>query len=125
MATRARFSEADWAALKDEMRAILIGLARARQTIAYSDLAGLLTSAYVHHRAPDFHRLITDMSQDDERAGRASLAALVVRKDSGVPGAGFFAHTPVDGATMAEMEAYWRAEFERTCDFWSDDARLP
>lgn len=120
---RKNFSDADWDAIIQEMRAILIGLAKLRKTISYSDLAAHITSAYVHHRSPDFHRLLNDMSRFDEEAGRASLAPLVVRKTSngdGIPGGGFFVNTPVEGGKSADLEAYWRTEFERTCDYWED-----
>lgn len=117
---RKNFSEADWDAIKQEMRGILIGLAKLRQTICYSDLAAQITSAYVYHRSPDFHHLITVMSREDEAAGHASLAPLIVRKDSGIPGGGFFANTPIEGGKSTDLEAYWRTEFERTCDYWED-----
>lgn len=120
---RKNFSDADWDTIIQEMRGILIGLAKMRQTITYSELAAQITSAYVHHRSPDFHRLLNDMSRFDEQAGRASLAPLVVRKapkGSGIPGGGFFVNTPVEGGKSADLEAYWRTAFERTCDYWED-----
>lgn len=115
---RKRFVEADRAALKAEMRALLIGLARRRQTITYSELAAALTTACVHHRAPEFHRLIVEMSREDEAAGHVALAPLIVRKDSGIPGMGFFVQTAVEGGEAADLEAFWRAAFERACDYW-------
>lgn len=112
-------ARADWEALKREMRQILIGLARIRVTICYSDLAALLRTASVHHRSPSFHRLLDDMCREDEARGRASLAALVVRKDSGIPGAGFFTIAAGDGDDVSDPLAYWRDQFERACDYWS------
>lgn len=64
----------DWSAVKDEMRAILIYLAKQRKTICYSDLAALISTARLHHRAPIFHRLLDEMSREDAAEGcRASL----------------------------------------------------
>lgn len=117
---RKKLTEADWNALKQEMRQILIGMAKLRQTVCYSDLAAMLQSAYIHHRSPEFPRLITDMSREDELSGHASLAPLVVRKDSGIPGMGFFINTAVETGDLSDMEAFWRKEFERTCEYWSD-----
>lgn len=113
-------SDARWQDLKDEMRAILIGMARQRATITYADLAATITTAHLHHRAPHFHRLLREMDADETRAGRPSLAALVVRKDSGIPGAGFFADLPVSDGQSADLEAYWRAEFEQVCAYWGE-----
>ncbi|MCU0498166.1 MAG: hypothetical protein MUF87_12510 [Anaerolineae bacterium] len=113
-----RFSTADWQKLKDEMRAILIGVARLKTTITYSELAAELTIAHVHHRAPYFHKLLRELCDDEEASGRPPLAALVVRKDTGICGAGYFADLPVIEGEIADPIAYWRADFERICAYW-------
>jgi hypothetical protein len=112
------FSQADWQALKDEMRAILIGTARQCATITYSELASLIQTAHIHHRAPLFYRLLSDVDRDETDAGRPSLAALVVRKDSGIPGGGFYADA--EGGENFDPVAYWQAEFDRVCDYWGE-----
>jgi len=112
-------TQAKWEALKREMRAILIGMARLRVTVCYSDLAAMLTTASMHHRAPAFHRLLDEMCREDEAQGHAPLAALVVRKDSGIPGAGFFTIAASEGAEVSDPHAYWRQAFEQACDYWS------
>jgi hypothetical protein len=114
------FSEADWEALKQEMREILIGLAKLGQTICYSDLAALLRTAHVHHRSPVFHRILDEMCREDAAAGHVTLATLVVRKDSGIPGMGYFTIAASEGADVADIEAYWQTEFERVCEYWGD-----
>lgn len=112
------FSTADWQALKDEMRAILIGVARLRTTITYSELASELRTVHVHHRAPYFHKLLRELCDDEETLGRPPLAALVVRKDTGICGSGYFADLPVIDGAIADPIAYWRADFERICAYW-------
>lgn len=114
-----RFSEADWRALKREMREILINHARIRSTVCYSDLAAMITTAYVHHRGRYFHRLLDEMCDEDAANGHASLASLVVRKDSGIPGAGYFTIAAREGADVSDPQAYWQEQFERACDYWS------
>lgn len=116
----AAFSEADWQTLKDEMRSILIGMARLCATITYSELASLIGMAPMHHRAPLFHQLIRDMDADEAAAGRPSLAALVVRKDSGIPGAGFYADAPVIEGEIFDPVAYWQSEFDDVCGYWGE-----
>jgi len=112
-------TDAQWQDLKQEIRAILIGMARLRVTVCYSDLAAMLTTASVHHRAPAFHRLLDEMCREDEAQGHAPLAALVVRKDSGIPGAGFFTIAAGEGADVSDPLAYWQQAFEHACDYWS------
>lgn len=109
----------DWGAVKDEMRAILIHLAKQRKTICYSDLAALLSTARLHHRAPVFHRLLDEMSREDAAEGMPSLATLVVRKDSGIPGQGYFVISAAEGDLVGDPEAYWKAQFEALCDYWA------
>jgi len=108
----------DWDAVLDEMRAILIGCAKRRETITYSDLARTVSSASMHHRAPMFHRLITRLDTPD--SDEPSLATLVVRKDSGIPGSGYFADSAGDVGTLDEQRAYWETRFEAVCDYWAE-----
>jgi hypothetical protein len=116
----AAFSEAQWQALKDEMRTILIGMARMCATITYSDLAAIMMTAQMHHRAPLFHQLIRDMDADETAEDRPSLAALVVRKDSGIPGGGFYADAPVVSGEIFDPVAYWQGEFDKVCAYWGE-----
>lgn len=120
MPRKKSFSDANWTALKQEMRDILIGMAKLRQPITYSALAANLQTSFVHHRAPYFQRLLDEVCREDEAAGHAVLAVLVVRKDTGICGSGFFLHAANEGHDVSDPQAYWRAEFERVCDYWSD-----
>lgn len=59
------------------------------RTISYSELAGRVGPP-LHHR--HIHRqLLAQLCEGCRFAGLPDLAALVVRKDSGLPGAGWFA----------------------------------
>lgn len=115
-----------WDALKDELRGILIHQARQCMTISYSELARLLQTVHMHHRAPHFQRLIREVNGDELAAGRPSLAALIVRKDSGIPGGGFFTHLPPhlpeysEGALAPDLLTYWQAELQAVCDYWGE-----
>lgn len=111
----------DMAAALDEMRAILIGYAKRRQTITYSELAPMISSASLHHRAPIFHKMLDIMSTEDAEQGMPSLASLVVRKDSGIPGMGYFAISSREDGVIEDHETYWRRRFEELCDYWADE----
>jgi hypothetical protein len=101
-----------------EMRAILIPLAQARKTISYSELAPLMTTLRLHHRAPLFHKLLDYLGQADAAEGMPTLATLVVRKDSGIPGAGYFVMSGHESATVDDPLAYWQARFDEVCTYW-------
>jgi len=108
----------DWDAVLDEMRAILIGCAKRRESITYSELARTVSGVSLHHRAPMFNRLITRLDSPD--SDEPSLATLVVRKDSGIPGGGYFAGSGGDAGTLDEQRAYWQTRFDAVCDYWAD-----
>lgn len=79
---------------------VLLEAIRQRRTVSYSELAGR-AGPPLHHR--HIHRqLLTPLSARCRAAGLPDLAALVVRKDSGLPGAGWF-----DPESSAEPEAAW------------------
>ncbi|GAB4525263.1 MAG: hypothetical protein OHK0046_40900 [Anaerolineae bacterium] len=112
------FSEASWDAIKEEIRAILITLARLRKTIAYSELAMQVQTAYIHHRAPAFDRILQALCDDEIAAGRPILGVLVVNKQTGRCGAGFYKTCGLRGYDVSDPEAFWQAEFARVCDYW-------
>lgn len=118
------FSTVEWQTLKAEMRGILIGVARMCSTITYSELAAEIRTAHMHQRAPLFHKLIREMDADETRASRPSLAALVVRKDSGIPGQGFYSGANAAEGDSFDPEAYWRAEFDKVCEYWGEQPKL-
>jgi hypothetical protein len=74
---------------------------RMRRTVTYTELAGRagppLTRRQVHRQ------LLIPLSERCRRAGLPDLAALVVRKDTGMPGAGW--HGPT--GRSANPEADW------------------
>ncbi len=107
------------AAAREELRKILIDLARNRQTIAYSELARMIESVHLHHRSPLFYRLLYEVCDEEETRGHGMLCALVVRKDSGVPGGGYYTGMAASGHDQSDIEASWRAERDQVFEYWS------
>jgi hypothetical protein len=88
---------------------------RAGRTITYSELAGRagppLTRRQVHRQ------LLTPLADRCRRAGLPDLSALVVRKDTGMPGGGWHGPNPSADPDAAWAEAlgkcfayHWPAE---------------
>ncbi len=113
-------TETSWDIIKEEMRHILIGLARKRQTICYSDLAAQIQTSYIHYRSPAFMRILGEVVTEDIEDGHPNLAVLVVQKQSGRCGAGYFKHAAAEGYDVSDPEAFWQAEFKSVCDYWTD-----
>lgn len=110
----------DRQAVKAEIHEILTGLARTRQTISYSRLAMLLQSATLHHRAPVFHHLLREICREEIQLGRPVLGVLVVNKQTGICGAGFFKFCASIGHDVSDAEQFWQSEFNRVCNYWDD-----
>jgi hypothetical protein len=103
----------NWEAAKTEMRTILVGLAKQRQTIAYSDLSLQVQTIYISHRSQAMYAMLTEIHREDEAQNRPGLATLVVRKSDGRPGPGYFT-----GIEDADWETYWQREFDTVCSYW-------
>jgi hypothetical protein len=114
-----RLTAKERAAAKEEMRAILIEHARARQTITYSGLGLMIETIRLHHRSPMFMHILTEVCAEEEEQGHGMLCALVVSKTTGIPGGGYFSGMAQMGRDVSEMEASWRAELEQVFDYWS------
>lgn len=116
--TKNGLATAEWNAIKAEIQDILIGLAKLGRPISYSELAMQITTAYVHHRAPSFHNMLRELCADELDAGRPSLGVLVVKKQTGRCGNGFYSFAANRGEDVSDPEAYWQSEYERVCDYW-------
>ena len=79
---------------------VLFEAIRMRRTLSYSELAGRagppLTARQIHRQ------LLTPLSARCRSAGLPDLCALVVRKDTGLPGGGWF-----DPAMSADPAGHW------------------
>jgi hypothetical protein len=120
MTIRHGLAEADWAEVKEEIRGILISLARTGTTISYASLAAQVTAAVMHHRAPVFHAILRELGAEDLEQGRPSLAVLVVRQDTGRCGSGFYKFAADRGADVSDPEVYWQSELAAVLDYWGE-----
>ena len=114
MPRRPRRTEEDWARARSELLAMLEDAARHRGTVTYSDVALRAFGGTVPARS----RLIMDLLTEVDEAVFAEqgivIASLVVRSDSGIPGAGYFTFIATRfGRDVSDPEAAWRAEAER------------
>ncbi|MCK6579024.1 MAG: hypothetical protein L6Q98_13055 [Anaerolineae bacterium] len=117
---RFKLTESEWRSVREEMYAELIVVAKARQIITYSDLALRLPTAYVHPGSYAFTRLLGEVCDAEEAAGRGMICALVVSKATGIPGAGYFRGAAARGRDVSDLDRCWREECERVFDAWAD-----
>ena len=98
---------------------VLMETARARETISYSELA-LSVGLPGRHRT--IHRIVVTpiCALVCHRNGYPDLASLVVRKDTGVPGEGWW--TSTGGNLILDL---WRDELNAVFEFdWPDELPL-
>ncbi|MEL7190199.1 MAG: ribose-phosphate pyrophosphokinase [Pseudomonadota bacterium] len=92
-----------------EIRETLIGAARARNALTYSQMLNLLGYSFTR---PKMRALCAAMDRIDEAgrlAGEPGLAVLVVRQSDGLPGQGWF----VSRSHLAdEMPGDWPLDWE-------------
>ncbi len=74
----------------EEVRQILIGVARARTKIPYSALCDRLTPRRFEPNSRRLWKVLGQLSINENRRDRGLKSALVVNKDTGIPGREFF-----------------------------------
>ena len=91
----------------DALRNRLAAVAASRQTITYDQLRGDLGLA------GDLVPVLRELSESEDDAGRGLLTAVVVRDDTGRPGAGWFRLAASRGRDVGDPDRAWHAERDR------------
>jgi len=118
---QSRYSTSELSAAREEIRTILIKTARSRGTLTYSDVCDRVEAIRLHPRNQLFFKLLIDISNEEDDAGRGLLSALVVRKSDGTPGPGFFDLARSRGRSFSDERIYWHDEKERVYRRFSAD----
>lgn len=111
--TRWGYTPEEWAEAKAEAKALLMSRAASRGTVAYSELCQAITAASFRPYSWSLMALLEEICTEEDAAKGIMLASLVVRRDSGMPGEGYFAHAARLGRDVSDREAFWKAEVER------------
>ena len=107
-----------------EVRAILIGSARAGESITYSEVLALLGHAFTRPKMRALCKVLTFIDEEAEERGEPELAVLVVRQSDGLPGQGWW----IDGAAKHGYTGLWegpaaakliRKVQSRAFEFWA------
>lgn len=115
-------SAASWEAAKAEAKALLAEAARGRRTLAYCELCDGIRSIRIEPRSFALMRMLNEVCSEEDAERGVMLASLVVRRDSGIPGDGYFHHAASLGRDVSDREAFWRAEVERIWAAYGDGA---
>jgi len=115
----------------DEIRAMLIASARAREAMTYSQVLGMLGHRFTRPLMRQLCSVLDRIDEDARAAGEPELAVLVVRQSDGLPGQGWFVLRSQESGDEPDwpdqwegpgarryVERYQRAAF----DYWQDAA---
>jgi hypothetical protein len=105
-----------------------IRAARYRGTITYQEVAEAMgITPTGGHMAKEVGRIADEISEDEHRAGRPMLSAILVHKGDGKPGKGFFDLAKDLGKLQedsGEMKhRFWEEEKRAIYDFWKKDLK--
>ena len=93
----------------EEVREILIGAARARNALTYSQTLQLLGYRFTRPKMRALCAVLDKLDEDGRVNGEPGLAVLVVRQSDGLPGQGWF----VSRSHLADvLPGTWPLEWE-------------
>jgi hypothetical protein len=111
--TRYGMTPDEWDAVRERARQHIIGCAKRRETTTYSEISQVVAPARITPRSFAMMRLLNEICTREDEARGVMLASLVVRKDTGMPGDGYFGCASGLGRETADRKAFWEAEVER------------
>lgn len=111
--TRYGYPVADWDSAKAEAKQHLVSCARERRTTTYSELCEAVASARLRPYSFAMMAFLNEVCTEEDAVHGVMLASLVCRKDTGLPGAGYFRHAMRLGRDTRDERAYWESEVER------------
>jgi hypothetical protein len=121
-----KLSDAEKSSVQEEIRELLIALAKKRKIVTYTELCELL-SVRMHPHSFVFMHLLTQVCIREEAKGHGVLCALVVSKTTGIPGGGYFRGSytrAVDRGIETDpddIEAHWKADLDELFAIWAAD----
>jgi hypothetical protein len=108
-----------WEVAREEMRRILIQVARSGSTIAYSDLVARVATIGLDPQEPALAAMLGEISEAEDLAGRGMLTVLVVHKGGDMrPGPGFFDLAKRLGRDVTDLDRVWVEEFKKVTSRW-------
>ena len=117
MNTKYGFTLEQWENAKEEIRNILINVARTEGRITYSDLAARVTSISLQAWSYALAALLGEISKEEDLAGRGMLSVIVVHKEDKKPGHGFFSLAKDLGRDISDKEKFWIDEDKRVREY--------
>jgi hypothetical protein len=112
-----------WADARSQARAALLERARAGATLTYAELARAVPITGFQPRSWALMALLDEVCREEDPVHGVWIASLVVRRDTGIPGDGYFAYAEREGFDTSDRPAFWRERVQRVWNAYA--AREP
>jgi molybdopterin synthase catalytic subunit len=114
------FAQPDWDAAKDEARQVMIGCARSRRMIPYSDLVRQITRIRLQAHDARLSHFLGEIASEEDEQGRGLLTVVVVHKSGDMqPGPGFFELAQSRGRDVSNIVECWIGELKKVFAYWA------
>jgi hypothetical protein len=115
------FTDRDWNAAKNEMRAILVARAKVRGMIPYGELVQQIRTIHLQPDSLALSAMLGHISIAEADAGRGMLTVIVVHKHGDMqPGPGFFELARNLGRDTNDILKCWVDELHKVHGCWSE-----
>lgn len=109
-----------WREAMNQAKAAIVERARQRGTITYSEVAEAITAIDLTAHDVRLFSLLGQLSEEEYRAGRGMISALVVHKQGDQqPGLGFFDLAKELGLDTSDQLSCWIGQVNKVHDYWS------
>jgi hypothetical protein len=102
-----------WEEARSLAREAILERARAGATITYAELAQAVAVTGFRPRSWALMALLSEVCDAEDPVHDVWIASLVVRKDSGVPGDGYFIYAEREGYDTSDRDTFWREHAQR------------
>jgi hypothetical protein len=109
-----------WELAKDQAQKALTELASRQALTSYSELSRRITATAFEPEGYDFHYLLGELSEESEAEGKGMISVLVVHKEDGYPGKGFFVLAQQLGRDVTDRDRCFAEELGRVFRAYSN-----
>ncbi len=111
----------EWSHARERLLSLLVAAAQQRSTVTYADAAAVAFAGRFSARSGALMDLLGEVDESIDAEKGVMIASLVVRKDTGMPGEGYFAFARDRlGRDVSDAAGFWSAEATRVWDAYSD-----
>lgn len=112
----------EWGAARERLVSLLEETARRRATVTYGEAAAVAFEGRFSARSGALMDLLGEVDDLLDAQKGVMIASLVVRKDSGMPGDGYFKFARDHlGRDVSDVRSFWLAEARRVWDAYGPE----